>query len=110
MPFINDIIDRFGAPVEPITIRGAKESTIMNPQRPNSGILFRKSRKLNDQSPDYTGAINIDGAEHTLNAWIKEGRNGKFLSLSVRAKSATTAASTASANAANDFPSDEIGF
>jgi hypothetical protein len=52
----------------------------------NRGVLFRNDRKENDKHPDYTGNINVNGVEHWLSAWIKEGKNGKFMSLSSRPK------------------------
>lgn len=54
----------------------------MNQQRDNSGVLFRNDDKKSDKSPDYTGSAMIDGVEKRLAAWIKDGRKGKFMSLS----------------------------
>jgi hypothetical protein len=54
----------------------------MNQQRDNSGVLFRNDDKKSEKSPDYTGSAMIDGVEKRLAAWIKEGRKGKFMSLS----------------------------
>lgn len=49
----------------------------------NSGVLFRNDKDGNEKRPDYTGKINVDGEEKRLAAWIKDGKNGKFLSISV---------------------------
>ena len=79
----------------------------MQRQRPNSGILFKNDRKETEAQPDYTGSLNVAGAEFLLSAWIKQGPKAKFMSLSVKAK-----ADTAKANAApaSDFHSDEVPF
>jgi len=52
----------------------------------NRGALFKNDRKESDRHPDYRGNINVDGTEYWLSAWIKEGRSGKFMSLSVQPK------------------------
>ena len=52
----------------------------------NTGVLFKNDRKESDRHPDYRGSINVDGAEFWLSSWIKEGKSGKFMSLSVTPK------------------------
>lgn len=48
----------------------------------NRGVLFRNEDKKTDKHPDYTGKINIEGAEFRLAGWIKTSKSGKkFLSL-----------------------------
>jgi hypothetical protein len=42
------------------------------------------------QDADYNGSINVNGVEYWLNGWIKEGRNGKFISGSIKPKEAQT--------------------
>jgi hypothetical protein len=57
---------------------------------PNSGILFRNDRKREGSNdPDYKGTCDIQcqcGRRFTrkLGGWIKEGRNGKFLTVSLK--------------------------
>lgn len=50
------------------------------------GSLFKNDRKEKDSHPDYRGSILIDGKLYWLSAWIKEGKHGKFFSLSAKPK------------------------
>jgi len=50
--------------------------------KPNSGVLFKNTKKTNDKHPDWNGTALIDGKEYKLSTWIKEGKKGKFFSLS----------------------------
>lgn len=49
----------------------------------NRGSLFKNDKKETDKHPDYKGKINVGGTDYWLSAWIKEGKSGKFMSLSV---------------------------
>jgi hypothetical protein len=56
---------------------------------PNSGILFKNDRKKGDRDPDYRGSVDIScgcGRRFTrkLAGWIKQGRNGKYLTVSLK--------------------------
>ncbi len=51
-------------------------------QKPGQGALFKNTRKEKDTHPDYTGSINIGGTEWRLSAWLKDGKQGKFMSIS----------------------------
>ena len=55
-------------------------------QYPNSGSLFKNDKKKTDKHPDYTGSGEVDGVEYWFSAWIKEGKKGKFMSLSFQPK------------------------
>jgi hypothetical protein len=80
----------------------------INAQRENSGVLFRNDRKQTETSPDYSGALNVNGVEFQLSGWIKTSKNGnKFLSLAVRDASKTPSKSADQKAAAHD---DEIAF
>lgn len=52
-------------------------------KRDMSGVLFKNNKDGNENRPDYTGDITVSGKTYRLSAWIKEGKNGKFMSLSV---------------------------
>ena len=64
----------------------------------NSGILFKNDRKTDPKHPDYKGEQDVEGRKFWLSAWIKEGKNGKFLSLSLTPKQAQGAPPPQSAN------------
>jgi hypothetical protein len=51
-------------------------------QKQNSGTLFKNERKTTDKHPDWNGTALIDGNEYKLSAWVKEGKKGKFFSIS----------------------------
>lgn len=62
----------------------------------NRGAMFKNETKKSNNSPDYSGSLNVDGEEFFLDGWIKESgpnsRNpgSKFLSVSVKKKSASS--------------------
>jgi hypothetical protein len=72
----------------------------MNNNNINRGALFRNDRKEQDTHADYNGSINIDGQEYWLNAWIRDGRKGKYMSLSVRPKDTARQTAARAGNAA----------
>ena len=52
----------------------------------NRGTLNKNDRKEKPTHADYRGQINISGTDYWLDAWIKDGPKGKFMSLSVKPK------------------------
>jgi hypothetical protein len=86
---------------------GRKEIDNMENERreyPNSGILFRNDKKKTDKHPSHRGDVQVTcshcGAvnEFWLSAWVKEGRKGKFFSLSFRSKEASESTSAPAHN------------
>jgi hypothetical protein len=57
----------------------------------NTGSLFKNTRKEKDTHPDYSGSVRIDGRDLWISAWLKDGKQGKFFSLSVKRKDGTAA-------------------
>ena len=53
---------------------------------PNSGALFKNDRKEKPNHPDYRGDAEVDNVQYWLSAWVKEGKKGKFFSLSFQPK------------------------
>ena len=52
----------------------------------NSGVLWRNERREKETHPNATGTAMIDGIEYYVSAWTKEGKKGKFQSLSFKRK------------------------
>ena len=50
------------------------------------GVLFKNDRKQTDNHPDYNGSCEIEGTEYWMNAWIKQGKSGAFMSFSFKPK------------------------
>ena len=55
-------------------------------QKEGQGALFKNTKKGADNSPDYRGDCLINGVPCWISAWIKEGKNGKFMSLAIAPK------------------------
>ncbi len=77
----------------------------------NRGVLFKNDRKeAGDRKPEYTGSLNVDGVEFFLDAWLKDGKSGKFMSVSVKRKDkqpqGTAPAPSAPRPPASQAPSD----
>lgn len=53
---------------------------------PNSGSLNKNERKEKPTHADYRGQATIDGREYWLDAWIKDGPKGKWMSLAFKPK------------------------
>lgn len=56
----------------------------------NKGALFANDNRKTDKHPTHTGAINVDGKDYWLSAWVRESKTGKrFFSLAVQPKEET---------------------
>ena len=51
----------------------------------NTFTLFVNDKGDNPKRPDRTGKLNINGTWYKLSGWIKDGKNGPFLSGKVQA-------------------------
>lgn len=50
--------------------------------KPNTGTLFKNTKKTDPKHPDMTGTyLNENGVTRRMAAWTKEGKSGKFLSI-----------------------------
>lgn len=57
----------------------------------NKGSIWKNEKRTSEDSPDFTGSLNVEGREFWFNAWKrKEGANEKApaLSFSIKLKEA----------------------
>jgi hypothetical protein len=51
----------------------------------DGGVMYKNNRKEEGTNqPDYRGFCHIDGKEYETSGWIREGRNGKFISYAMK--------------------------
>lgn len=76
----------------------------------NRGVLFVNDKKGNEKAPDRTGKINVDGVDFKLAGWIKEGKKGQFLSLSIQKQEERGAAQEHHSEPARNLDDDIVPF
>jgi hypothetical protein len=70
----------------------------------NTGVLFKNDKKTSPNQPDYRGKGNSFGKEVEIAAWIKQGKNGSFLSLSFSEPYVVPVSEPISQASNDDFP------
>ena len=53
-------------------------------KKDNTGALFTNNKREKETHPHYNGKATINGTEYYVSSWVKEGKTGKFLSLSFK--------------------------
>jgi len=106
--FFAEFENEFGAPAEIIYRLPNKTECEMSDDRKydNSRILFRND-KTKDSDRDYKGDATINAVTYWVSGWIKQGKRGKFLTLSFTPKAAAKAAST---KTRTEEMADEVPF
>jgi hypothetical protein len=61
------------------------------------GSLFKNSKKLTEQHPDYTGKLKVNGVELMLSAWVAKTKDGSSY-LNIKAKEAMPIVNTGSSD------------
>lgn len=51
--------------------------------------MFKNDKGSNPNRPDYKGDAMVNGCHVEISAWVKDGKKGKFLSLSIGPRRAT---------------------
>ena len=49
----------------------------------NKGALFTNDQKGNEKAPNYKGKLNVNGKEYEIAGWVRQGKSGSFLSLTI---------------------------
>jgi len=75
--------------------------------RDNSGSLFPNDKKTQQNHPDWTGTVMVDGKTYWISGWTKNSQRGSFYSLSFKAKEERV--QQAKREAFNDVPTTQPG-
>jgi hypothetical protein len=49
----------------------------------NKGALFTNDQKGNEKAPNYKGKLNVNGKEYEIAGWVRQGKSGSFLYLTL---------------------------
>ena len=74
--------------------------------RENTGSLFKNEKRTSDTHANATGTALIGGVEYWVNAWTKEGKGGKWQSLSFKPKEKQVARNPERQPGEDDLESD----
>jgi hypothetical protein len=74
----------------------------------NRGEFYREENKKNEDGPDYTGSLDVNGVPHRLAGWIKTSKKTgkKFLSLAIEPKNGAKQAGAQQTKTKDDFNDD----
>lgn len=72
--------------------------------------MFKNNDRQKETHPEYKGDILIGGVEYWLGAWVKEGKNGKFFSISATPKKKDGAYQPGPSKPSRDDDKDSIPF
>jgi uncharacterized protein (DUF736 family) len=70
------------------------------------GTLFKNDKKGNEKAPDYRGELMLETGMHKIAGWLKDGKNGKWMSLKVEVKQDDAERSAPK----REQPTDDIPF
>lgn len=68
--------------------------------------MFVNEKKETETHPDRTGSALIDGREYWVSGWIKDGKNGKWMSLAFKPKDAKPEPKQGKRGSIHDMESD----
>jgi uncharacterized protein (DUF736 family) len=67
-----------------LTITKKQKNMTTNQPINKKGFLFKNESKKNENHPDYTGKIHINGKDYYLSAWVNTSKSGsKYMSVTI---------------------------
>ena len=71
-----------------------------------NGAIFKNTHKTQPNQPDYRGDLMLNGITYEIASWLKDGKNGKFMSISVKVKEDRPQQARPSTPALDEFTED----